>query len=311
MVNYYFFKTTREENASRQTRRVAKPIPGQFTYFSARENHVPLDTNLKVQFSLQENTKVVHLPSGMIIGVAIEGDSMRTATLRLRQRNDMHFYATGDVEVFLVDGPAGYRNYDNVMRLASGEMESAYMELMGRNQNNAAGVVQNESATAAPQQSVEALAVENTDTVHSGTAHADADAVQACIEMRINQTELQSIEDHIFSETGHQRETLGKLLIISQIRDRARIGVVKFSYEKQDGEIRVAYGTRNSSIISALAGDALDSGRNSNGPDGEHFSYFDVQRRAWRCFCTENVQSVSRDFLMTDISEINNLGQVA
>ena len=110
--------------------------------------------------------------------------------------------------------------------------------------------------------------------------------------------ELSRIEETLM-EYETERDALDDLLTISIIRDRLRAGIGKFTFQKQNGDTRVAYGTRRGSIIErSTGGDIGREGRSHS--DGRHFAYFDIQRNDWRCFCVEDIMSVDTDFF-TDV----------
>lgn len=73
-----------------------------------------------------------------------------------------------------------------------------------------------------------------------------------------------------------------------EIKDILSKGEVKFSYEKKDGTIREAFGTRN---ISALAlYDAIPTGDKVE--NDNVIPYFDLDVMAWRSFKVENFMGV-------------------
>lgn len=72
-------------------------------------------------------------------------------------------------------------------------------------------------------------------------------------------------------------------------------GVVKFSYLKSNGKEREAFGTLNSSVIEDYA---APSGRNRRGGPSSTFSYFDIEKLAWRCFIPENLIGIDPDYAL-------------
>lgn len=285
MVKYYFFRVCREVNAQRQRRTVLHPLPGQTTYDTARNPDSPIDTSYKVQLSNSENGKVVRLPSGTVVGVAHEGALRREVKLNVYSRNDQKFYRT-EREVFLVDGLAltsNIRTADD----CNGMLE-AYRRLIDRDGDS-------ETSPSEPEHTVRQQA----------EPAGGQDDVPTTNVTRIDTVELDSIESSLLDSCS-ERDALGKLLVISQIRDRMRVGVTKFSYTKQNGEHRVAYGTRCARIIGQLGGELHEEHQPSS-HDGAHYHYFDVQRCAWRNFCTEDVQGVSSDMPITSMTTIREI----
>ena len=66
---------------------------------------------------------------------------------------------------------------------------------------------------------------------------------------------------------------------INELKSRMCREVVKFSYLKKSGEIRIAYGT----MMPALIGDHIN-GRGLCGDARKVVTYFDVERGQFRCF---------------------------
>ena len=305
MQKIYFFVTSHEVNASGQNRACAKPLPGQVTCDSLSQPDVPLDTNIKMQFDLAGTGIVSRQIDGTIVGVRLTGVNRKECSLRKRTRGDLTFYTplAGEYKVYVVktafDGRA---NDGNVWsgNISDDEMWDAYLALVNAN----AGPFDDNSEVH------QADSSRGNQQAQTGSSQQDVTTVAANIPMerRIDLRELDSIENHVFGETGQLRVATEKTLIISQIRDRCRVGVSKFSYKKQNGETRIAYGTRNRNVILLIGGRVNDdSNPGNNEPDGGHFSYFDLQRGAWRCFCTEDVMNVTTNYLLTEPEDIQSL----
>ena len=84
-----------------------------------------------------------------------------------------------------------------------------------------------------------------------------------------------------------------------EIKDILSKGEVKFSYEKKDGTIREAFGTRN--ILALALYDAIPTGdkvENDAIPTGDKVEndniipYFDLDVMAWRSFKAENFMGI-------------------
>lgn len=69
-----------------------------------------------------------------------------------------------------------------------------------------------------------------------------------------------------------------------EIKDILSKGEVKFSYEKKDGTIREAFGTRSVTILELH--DAIPTG--SKVENDNVIPYFDLDAMAWRSFKAEN-----------------------
>lgn len=305
MQKIYFFVTSHEVNASGQNRACAKPLPGQATCDSLSQPDVPLDTNIKMQFHLAGTGVVSRQIDGTIVGVKLTGVNRKECSLRKRTRGDLTYYTplAEEYTVCVVKTPFCERADDahfHAAQVADDEMWNAYCALVNANAGSPSDNVEVHQADSL-QGNQQAQAVSS----HQGAAAA---AASIPMERRIDLRELDSIENHVFSETGQLRVATEKTLIISQIRDRCRVGVSKFSYKKQNGETRIAYGTRNHDVIRLVGGRVNDDTHpGNNEPDGGHFSYFDLQRGAWRCFCTEDVMNVTTNYLLVEFRDITSL----
>lgn len=284
MKKYYFFRVELRQNIQGELRKVVLPLPGQTTYVTLNDRNHPVDTNLKVQLALRQNTLVCSLPGieDVVIGVCHEGISEKA--LKLTQQSRMlpvsneenapaervFFYRT-EAPVFLVKRPEWFLNQEVSMPLADDAMLRAYEALVGTH-------------TDVPQQ---------TATAPGDETPAEAEPASAFDPTAFApDSEIGLVEDHL--RLGCQETTaMTCALYISRLRDRMRAGVVAFSYMKQNGSLRKAYGTRNPDVIRLLHGNTdLSARRPDASNDGAHFHYFDVQQGDWRCFCTEDFQSI-------------------
>ena len=73
----------------------------------------------------------------------------------------------------------------------------------------------------------------------------------------------------------------------NELKSRMRREVVKFAYLKKSGEIRIAYGT----MMPALVGDHIN-GRGVCGDVRKVCTYFDVERRQFRCFQLQSLVKI-------------------
>ena len=291
MKKYYFFKVELRQNIQGELRKTVLPLPGQTTYVTLSDRNHPVDTNLKVQLALRQNTLVCALPGieDVVLGVCHEGN--REKELRLIQQSRMlpvsneenaplqrvYFYRT-EAQVFLVKRPAWFLDQEVAMPLADDDMFRAYEALTSARPD-----------TEVPQQTATAS---NDET----PAEAEAESASAFDPTAFApDSEIGMVEDH--RRLGCQETTaMTCALYISRLRDRMRAGVVAFSYMKQNGSLRKAYGTRNPDIIRLCHGNTdLAARRPDASNDGGHFHYFDIQQGDWRCFCTEDFQSITDD----------------
>lgn len=71
-----------------------------------------------------------------------------------------------------------------------------------------------------------------------------------------------------------------------------RSGIVKFEFEKKDGSLRVAYGTRNPKIISDVIGERPAGDGPKKAPRPGFITYFDMEKGSFRCFAEERFVGV-------------------
>lgn len=69
-----------------------------------------------------------------------------------------------------------------------------------------------------------------------------------------------------------------------RLAKKMRSGAVRFAYLKADGTIRQAIGT----LLNLPAGASL-KGKKMTKPSYKTFAYYDVEKRAFRCFKAENL----------------------
>ena len=271
MKKYYFFKIELRQNIQGELRKIVLPLPGQTTYVTLSDRFHPIETNLKVQLALRQNTLVCALPGieDVVIGVCHEGN--REKELRLIQQSRMlpvsneenaplqrsYFYRT-EAQVFLVKRPEWFLGHEVSMPLADDEMLRAYEELTSARPD-----------TVAPQQ---------TATAPGDETPAEAEPASAFDPTAFApDSEIGMVEDHL--RLGRQETTAMTCALM-----------------KQNGSLRKAYGTRNPDVIRLCHGNTdLSARRPDASNDGAHFHYFDIQQGDWRCFCTEDFQSITDD----------------
>lgn len=274
-MKYYFFKTCAETNAQGETWKVAHALPGQTTKQYYGSDPIPVDTTFKVQFVQAQNTKIVRLPLNTVVGVAVTGPRNRSGFLQTYNRGPVQFYRIND-EVFFVENAddPGHADFGRAsINTAPAEMMNAYYALVGR---------------AVPQSaSSQGQAVDITSAVASTTVEAEIPDDDANVLGQIPD-ELSRVEDHLSHNVdGGEIPILKRLLQVSVIRDGMRKGIMMFAFTKQNGEYRIAYGTRSEAVVRRVSDSPNDGSRHAS--DGNHFTYFDIQRKAWRQFCTECV----------------------
>lgn len=71
------------------------------------------------------------------------------------------------------------------------------------------------------------------------------------------------------------------------------LGICKFIYRKNDGSVRIAYGTINPNIISYLPNCPTETNSNLSHNNGEYFNYYDLGKQDWRKFKISRVNLAS------------------
>lgn len=274
-MKYYFFKIHLERNQQGQNRKVVYPIPGQVS-----PSMVPIRTDWKVQLELHENTKACRLPVGTIIGIQREENGVVSCFLSEHRRGEIYFYRAAD-EIFQM---SNFETRVPNLHVGNEEMRRALEELIGI-PGELAHVEPSQNAEPAPSRAAEQE--QSFDIIVPSMQH-----------------ELARIEERLRTDHTPGR-ALAKTLIIAKIRDRMNNGVARFSYFKQNGEHREAYGTRSPFIIGLLGGQGLGQDAQTLS-DGRHFRYFDIQRMAWRNFCVDDIDELLPDGFI----DINNMDAI-
>lgn len=81
-----------------------------------------------------------------------------------------------------------------------------------------------------------------------------------------------------------------KSLLISALKRRLQMGVVRFAYQKKDGTIREAFGTLDRVIIKAKV-----KGTGTSPEEYQCCCYFDIEKGAFRSFRWENLIAIFRN----------------
>lgn len=88
--------------------------------------------------------------------------------------------------------------------------------------------------------------------------------------------------------------------IYSDIEEMKNImidGMCHFVFTKVNGEHRDAYGTRASDIIERYENKEKSPSKRKPAFNGT-FSYFDLERRDWRCFRVDTLVELDRDYVV-------------
>ena len=99
---------------------------------------------------------------------------------------------------------------------------------------------------------------------------------------------------------GYSPQECGRLMEMTrQIKEDMQFDIVHFWFIKRDNSERSAYGTRAPDIIHRYGADP----RKDNTPPDEKgldgtFPYFDLDRKAWRCFKPECLVKVDKGYTL-------------
>jgi hypothetical protein len=84
--------------------------------------------------------------------------------------------------------------------------------------------------------------------------------------------------------------------IASTLRDLLAHNIVSFTYEKVNGEIRHAVGTRNLTLAEIHTGNIIPTPKGEEQPN----SYYDVEKMGWRSYKPENLISIDGVYARED-----------
>jgi len=268
-VKYFFFRLDRERNPQGQYWRVLHALEGQRSYKDYMHTDEPVDTSYKVQAALAANHRLSLYRPGTIFGVRQEGLSLRDTRLRIYSRNRVEYYRI-DAMVY----PLRYPDGSDATVLASGDevgpapddLKAAWRGYLARMEGG--------TAEAPVQQTAQPLQA----------AAAPASPRTVAPSLPEIQDEMHLIEMHLNDRVPNAGAMAFQ---ISRLRDKMRVGIAKFTFDKQNGDRRIAYGTRNPAIMGSLdyQGRENPSQRTCG---GAHFHYFDVEKADFRCFCVED-----------------------
>lgn len=82
------------------------------------------------------------------------------------------------------------------------------------------------------------------------------------------------------------RDALKQAWLLAKLNIEMRKGIVKFMYEKLNGEIRTAWGTLKSELIP-------ETGSDNRTKNNSVAVYFDEEKQSWRCFKKANLLKIA------------------
>lgn len=119
------------------------------------------------------------------------------------------------------------------------------------------------------------------------------------ITARSGDHELVSIGNYLDEIFGAGSDTAEQTLsMLAELKQMLSDEVVHFVFRKTDGNIREAYGTRVPEIIRRYDSSGAGDGRNPQRAHSGTFPYFDIERRAWRCFKVDRFMKIDKDYVI-------------
>lgn len=89
----------------------------------------------------------------------------------------------------------------------------------------------------------------------------------------------------LIRQNGYTKsEALKTAWLIAKIKRYMRTGVISFAYLKMDGSVREAHGTLMASELPTTGGRRRE--------DSTLMTYYDTDKRSWRCFKKANILTV-------------------
>jgi len=272
MEKYYFFRTVRNGGFLK-----LRALPGQTTYLDYSHQNSPVNIEWDVQSEREARTIQCAYPEGTIFGACLTGSSLRSVKLLVHSRNGVsHYRLEGSLTY-----PLSVTRFTDPSHAPSQEMLRQWnvFSLQNGGQRTA------EPATSAPQ--------------------AAQPSMECSTLLRLASAPESYIRSMTIFVEGSDRQ--GNLLKLSQLRDRMLVGVAKFSYRKQNGDVRVAYGTKIPEFIRNFPGCSVQAPSSSSQDTGAHFRYFDIQRRDWRCFCVADFIGTDESVLITNTDRLADI----
>lgn len=270
MVKYYFFKTVRIDGYMK-----LRLLPGQTTYLDCRHQDEPAETGWNVQTSSESRHVQCVFAPGTIFAARLTGNRPIDVRLLRHSRGGTDFYRLEGSETYPIASASG-RDITYSTMPATQDMRDAYQAYRARMEQ--------------PQQTAEPAPREGSVAIGDEQFR------------RLASLGEQRITD--MSAYVNPASPLGDTLLkLSRLRDIMTVGVARFTYVKQNGDRRTAYGTLcEDHMDSALTGD-----RQSRQDDGAHFAYYDIQRCGWRCFCVHDFVDLDEAFIATDPEQISGI----
>lgn len=276
MTKYYFFKTVRENGYIK-----LRALQGQTTYYGYRDRNHAVDVDLNVQCSSAARHIQCAYGEGIVFVAKVNGADERATKLSLYSRNGTNFYRLDEMTwpVWHIAGqcPVTYLNDED---RPSEDILSAFGDYR-RTRLEAEAQTREEQPVQTPARDV-------------------TDSAMLLRLANLGEDEVNAMAAYVATE----RPLKPTLLKLSRLRDLMTVGVAKFEFIKQNGDRRIAYGTRRPDIIARCPN---ADGNASRTQDGAHFNYYDMQRRDWRCFCVHDFVDVDVFFLAASEEQMTSM----
>lgn len=286
MTKFYFFRTVRIDGFMK-----LRPLAGQTTYTDRSHQDDPVHTDWNVQCSSEDRGIQCSLPEGTIFGALVRGARNMDTKLHVYTRNDVKFYRVEGSRIYPICDARGRIVECNAVETPQ-ELRDAYVQSYSGASASAAA-----PATEAAPSSSESS---SSNSVQSDLGSlAVIGAASTARLAKLNEDEINDMSAYV---EGDIRAGLKKL---SKLRDFMAVGVAKFTYRKQNGDLRTAFGTRNPVVINTQPAPASEERER----DGAHFAYYDIQRHDWRCFCVHDFLDIDESFLVVDFGKIAAIAQ--
>lgn len=103
--------------------------------------------------------------------------------------------------------------------------------------------------------------------------------------MNYDYTAIMTEAWRLIRQNGYTRsEAMKTAWLLAKVKRGMRAGVVSFAYLKMDGSVREAHGTLMSSAVPATGGHRRE--------DPTLMTYYDTDKRSWRCFKKANILTI-------------------
>jgi len=274
MFRFYFFVNRRVDG-----RMKLFPLAGQTTYANHGSTHAPeeeVNVDTEVQMNIQDRALVCSYPSGIIFGVKLEGSSRRQVRLMAySDRGRTYYKASGIVPILfrdnqiITDPDCYHDNRAGVCVMPDEELIEAYR-----------AYVRNRNGEAPGEETAESFFSERPET-----------AEQFPFVVAGRMEKVANIANHLADCGIVNAEMITQKFNLSLLLDAFATAGARFKFRKQNGNIRNAVGTLREDIIMEVDPTAFEDSRErigNNAVDGAHVVYYDLEKRDWRSFCTED-----------------------